>query len=108
MIKYLIHSETAGDRSQPTSCPLAAPVPQSGMVNCFGPHGIKHYVAAHFEKVALFQNQDPFKAPLKQMSDSVVASIESLSVNDVAGAYPWTNSRPAFRSPDNNDYPWVF
>jgi hypothetical protein len=58
------------------------------MVDRLSPHGIKHHIAAHFEKMALLLNQDPFKAPLKQMPDSVVPSIQCLRVNAIQLPHP--------------------
>jgi hypothetical protein len=68
------------------------------MADRFGSDRIEHHVTAHLQKMAVFLNENPFKPPLKDMANTVVALVKGLGINTVkAASFPSTSFHRVFQ-----------
>src|SRR5581483_7563062 len=62
---------------------VAGPFPSAWMVHGLGAYGIQHDIAADFQQIAFFVDEDRLVAALEEMADSAVSAVVGLGIDAV-------------------------
>ena len=86
--KNVIDGETTVRLGTAGRCSVAAPLPLPRVADHLRSHRVEHDVAADYQKVAVFLDEDAFEPPLKHMANASMSLVECLSINPVKLSHP--------------------